>query len=485
MKPWVGKALELLRASLAPPRHELNELDWKAALSLDKRRLTEHLSAFANHPGGGFLVFGVNASGAPQGVDATDVSETPNQLANLGRDALDPPLLLDHTVESFDGVRLLFVHVQESSVKPVHLRGKDIEHAFIRSAGTTRKASRQEIATLMLYSRVPRWEDLRASGLHSETELVDCVDARPILAMMERPVPGDTRGLLAWLVEEGFVDLEPTGGGYVTNLGAVAAARRLGDFQDVSRKAVRVIVYDGTNKEKTRREMEGGKGYALGFPGLIGYVLELLPQSEVIEKALRTKRTLYPEIALRELFANALIHQDFTIPGTGPLIEIFDDRIEVSNPGGLLPSKQLDRLIGTQPESRNERLARAFRRYKICEERGSGLLKAGVAMELFGLPPIRFEAGANYFRVTLFAPRTFAQMAPTERLEACYQHAVLKYVSGSAMTNKSLRERMKMPEKQRSMVSILIQDATKQGRIKAADPQSKSKKFAEYVPYWA
>ena len=149
-----------------------------------------------------------------------------------------------------------------------------------------------------------------------------------------------------------------------------------------------------------------------------------------------------------------------------------------------MPSKQLDRLIGTQPESRNERLARAFRRYKICEERGSGLLKAGLAMELFGLPPIRFEAGANYFRVTLLAPRTFAQMAPSERLEACYQHAVLKYLSGSAMTNKSLRERLKMPEKHRSMVSILIQDAIRQGRIRAADPQNKSKKFAVYVPYW-
>ena len=199
MKPWLGKALELLRASLTPPRHELNELDWKTALSVDKKRLTEHLSALGNHPGGGVLVFGVSASGVPHGVGAAESHEIPNLLANLARDALDPPLLLDHAVESFDGVRLLFVHVQESSVMPVHLRGKDIEHAFIRSAGTTRKASRQEVATLMLHSRTPRWEDLRASGLLSETELVDCFDVKPILEMIERPAPGDARGLLAWL----------------------------------------------------------------------------------------------------------------------------------------------------------------------------------------------------------------------------------------------------------------------------------------------
>ena len=56
MKTWTTKALELLKASLVPPKHELNELDWKAALSPDKKRLTEHLSAFANQPGGGYLV---------------------------------------------------------------------------------------------------------------------------------------------------------------------------------------------------------------------------------------------------------------------------------------------------------------------------------------------------------------------------------------------------------------------------------------------
>src|SRR5262249_34938242 len=147
------------------------------------------------------------------------------------------------------------------------------------------------------------------------------------------------------------------------------------------------------------------------------------------------KRTIYPEIALREILANALIHQDFTVTGAGPMVEIFDDRIEISNPGGLLPSKRLDRLIGTQPESRNEKLARSFRRYKICEERGSGLIKAGLQVELYGLPPIEFNAGTSFFKVALYSPRTFPQMSARERLQACYQHAILNYYSGSAMTN--------------------------------------------------
>jgi predicted HTH transcriptional regulator len=112
-------------------------------------------------------------------------------------------------------------------------------------------------------------------------------------------------------------------------------------------------------------------------------------------------------------------------------------------------------------------------------------LKAGLEIELYGLPPIEFVAGTNHFKVTLHAPRTFAKMSVRERLEACYQHAVLKHYSGSAMTNTTLRERLKMPEKQRSMVSVLIQEAVDKRLVKPADPDNKSKKFAEYVPIWA
>jgi predicted HTH transcriptional regulator len=485
MKAWMTKALDLLKASLEPPRHELNELDWKAALSPDKKRLAEHLSAYGNLAGGGFLVYGVDANGTPVGVDEAEVAKTLQQLANLGREAVTPSLALDHAVETYGTARLLFVHIPESSVKPVHLRGKSLDHAFIRSGGTTRSASRPEIGTMMLHSRTPRWEELHASMLLSEAELVARLNGEPILKMLERPVPTTKEELLDWMTAEQLVVHDPSGGGFVTNLGAIAAARKLADFPDLSRKAVRVIVYDGVNKARTKREQEGVKGYAISFQGLLEFVMSLLPQSEVIEKALRQKRTVYPEIALREIIANALIHQDFTISGAGPLVEIYDDRVEISNPGGLLPSKRLDRLIGTQPESRNELLARAFRRYKICEERGSGLLKAGLQIELYGLPPIQFETGTNYFKVTLYSPRTFAQMSPHERLEACYQHAVLKHFSDSAMTNTSLRERLKMSEKKRSMVSTLIQEAIDQKLIKPADPENKSKKFAEYVPFWA
>ncbi len=138
------------------------------------------------------------------------------------------------------------------------LRGKDLDHTFIRSGGSTRRASRQEIGSLMLNSKTPRWEDLNASPLLSSKDLIESLDYQALLALLQRPVPADERAVLAWMQEEKLINLVEEDRGYIANLGAIAAARRLSDFEELSRKAVRVIVYDGLNKAKTKREQEGG-----------------------------------------------------------------------------------------------------------------------------------------------------------------------------------------------------------------------------------
>ena len=94
-------------------------------------------------------------------------------------------------------------------------------------------------------------------------------------------------------------------------------------------------------------------------------------------------------VAVRELVANALIHQDFSITGAGPMVEIFEGRIEVTNPGE--PLVATDRFLDSPPKSRNESLASLMRRFRICEERGSGIDKVVSQIELYQLPPPLFE----------------------------------------------------------------------------------------------
>jgi ATP-dependent DNA helicase RecG len=129
--------------------------------------------------------------------------------------SLEPPVALDHAMEDYESVRLLFVHVPESAVKPVHPRGKGLEDAFIRSGGTTRKASRQEIGTLMLNSRTLRWEELHASVLLPDTEFATRLNVEPIYKMLERPAPATPEETMAWMAGERFIAREPAGGGYI------------------------------------------------------------------------------------------------------------------------------------------------------------------------------------------------------------------------------------------------------------------------------
>mgnify|MGYP000860489296 CR=1 FL=1 len=482
-KNWVAEALDWLADSLEPVPHEINELDWKVAITDHKDRLIEHLIAFANYPSGGCLVFGVDDTGKPVGISQSEVATIANTLANVGRDAIEPPLALDHSVADCRGTPILLVRIPEQASKPVHRRGKSVEDAWIRSNGTTRKASRPEVAGLMLNSSPPRWEDLRASSLMGIDEVHAALDLDTIGRLLQRPLPVEPADLARWLADEGMLVAEARGY-YITNFGAIASARSLAGFDGLARKGVRVVRYRGTNKVESIEEVPGQRGYAVAFEGLIAYLHQVLPRSEVIEQSLRTVVTMYPDIALRELIANALIHQDFSITGAGPMIDIYDDRIEITNPGALLPGKKLDRLIGTTPESRNDKLASSFRRYRICEERGTGFQKVVKAIELFGLPPLKMTVLDNAFRVTLFAPKKFTDMTLGERVEATYQHAVLQYLSSSSLTNTSLRNRFKLHEKSRNQITNLIGESVAAGRLKRKDEGS-GNKFAEYWPYWA
>ena len=145
-------------------------------------------------------------------------------------------------------------------------------------------------------------------------------------------------------------------------------------------------------------------GYAVGFQRMIDYIMALVPTNEVIEQSLRKTVPMFPELAVRELVANALIHQDFLLTGAGPMVEIFDDRIEITNPGR--PLVETERFVDTPPRSRNETLASLMRRFGICEERGSGIDKVVWEVEFFQLPAPLFEAPGEFTKAVLFRLQT-------------------------------------------------------------------------------
>ena len=314
----------------------------------------------------------------------------------------------------------------------------------------------------------------------SAEEVFMLLDVQSYFDLMQLPHPDTREAALARLAREQLI-IKSEGVWGITNLGALLFAKDLQQFGSLSRKAPRVIIYKGANKLETVREQIGVKGYAVGFEGLLEYINNQLPTNEVIGQALRTETRMYPEIAIRELVANALVHQELENFGSFVMIEIYCDRIEISNPG--TPLIPVDRFID-EYKSRNERLTDIMRRFRICEEKSSGIDKVIFLAEAWQLPAPDFRTGEQHTSVVIFAHKNFDNMDRKERVRACYQHACLRYVSNQKMTNQSLRERFKLSGRKADLASRIISDAVNDNKIKIDDPENHSRRYAKYVPYW-
>jgi len=266
------------------------------------------------------------------------------------------------------------------------------------------------------------------------------------------------------------------GGTYsITNLGQVLFARNLARFEDIGRKAARVISYEGTGKISTLRDHIITRGYAASFEHIIELVELQTPVREVIERALRREERAYPSVAVRELIANALIHQDLHTYGASVMIELYADRLEISNPGQ--PDIQFDRFIDGY-QCRNEPMADLMRRLGLCEEKGSGVDKVIRAVEEDHLPEPEYRVDSVRTSCVLRGPRPFSEMNRGDRIRACYQHCCLRYVSEELMTNQSLRERFRLSESQYGSVSHVLAATQAAGQIKMDSSTAQSKRYA-------
>jgi len=483
MKNWENRASALLDRSLIPVPSELNEIDWKSDISSKSERLAQHISAFSNTHGGGFFAFGIDDNGNPCGLTKAQADKIIHQIGQIAMNNLSESINIDHAFITRDEQPVLLVHVPESPTRPVYLRGKSIWDSYKRSAGQTIRMSANDVKGLIALSQGQTFEDQIAHSTLSTDDIVKLLDFDSYYQLLDKPMPSTTVKILEGLANDDIIQSDQTNYWNITNLGAILFARNIEVFRPLKRKAVRVIQYSGSNKLNAIHEIVGKKGYASGFEGLIKYIMGLLPSNEVIETALRKEYKMFPEVAVREFVANALIHQDFSVTGSGVMIEIYSDRIEITNPG--VPLVDTNRFIDTAPKSRNESMASLLRRLKICEERGSGVDRAVAAIEAFQLPAPKFERAEDYTKVTMYAHMQLTKMDKEDRIRACYQHCCLLYVSNNVMSNQTVRERFAIAETNYPIASRIIAETMESGLIKLKDPSSNSKKHAAYIPFWA
>jgi predicted HTH transcriptional regulator len=480
-------ALRLLLRELCGLPTETEWVEFKVN-NTNPEEIGEYLSAIANSAAllgreRGYLVWGVeDVSHRVVGTNfqPRQAKKGNEELENwLGR-LLDPRL--DFRIHEFDheGHRIVLFEVPAADRTPVRFQGTE----FIRVGSYKKKLHDfpEKERRLWAIFRRETFEQGIAKSRVSSDEVLHLIDYPEFFERFAISLPDNRVGILDRLRLERVIEDSGDGTFDVTNLGAVLFARRLDDFDRLARKAPRIIQYRDRDRLDTIREQGSSKGYAVAFDGLVDSINDLLPSNEVIGDAFRREVRMYPKLAVRELVANMLIHQDFSLTGTGPMVEIFTDRIEFTNPGTPLIDPL--RFIDEPPRSRNETLAGVLRRLNICEERGTGIDKVITQIELFQLPPPLVLVTSQHTKVFLYAPRKFAEMTPEERVRACYHHACLCWVTGKSMTNATVRERFGIEEQNYSTASRIIGEAIKEGLVRRVDPKNRSNKHIKYVPFW-
>lgn len=446
---------------------EHQRLEFKEAKTqFDNRKLHKYCVAIANE-GGGHLLLGVS--------DAK-----PRKV--VGSAAFNDPIGMASKLFQAVGFRVDIEEVAHPDGRVVVFRilGRPkgtayaYEGAYLMRIGEELQPMTEDQLRRIFAEGQPDWLELPAMSEVSAQDVVQLLDTQTFFDLLKLPYPAGREGVLERLKSERLV--APSGSGYViSNLAAMVLAKDLKSFEGVSRKAARVVAYDGDSKLKTKSDTVGSKGYAVGFQGLVKHVMSMLPQNEVIEDALRVESKLLPEVVIRELLANALIHQDFEERGTSPIIEIYASRVEISNPGE--PIVPVERFIDGY-QSRNERLADLMRRFGICEEKSSGIDRVVETAELHQLPAPDFQVGFKRTTVVLYGPRSFKKMDRVERVRACYQHCALQWVLRRQMTNQSLRERFGLSESSTNSVSQIITVAIDSNLIKLDPNAPTSRKYA-------
>lgn len=477
---WIERARSLLKDSLEPIPCELNDLDWKSGLSDKTDRLAQHISAFTNHTYGGILVYGVNDDGSLFSLTKDQIDNIVKKLGNIAFHNLSSQIQLEHSVQDYEGHSILFIFIPEEFEKPVHLRGKDIYASFYRSGGQTLKMSKKQVEMLIAKSMGISFESSVAIENLTEQDLLKYLDYQALYRLLDKNVPKSSDTIISLMTDMGFCK-EKKGQWTITNLGAILFARSLHYFPTLAGREVIVRKYEGPNNRQLLFEQHGGLGYAVGFECLIDFIMKNTGR-EVIDIA-RNIEPIYPRVAIREFVANALIHQDFAIDGSPISIEIFSNRLVITNPGA--PLNNIARLLDLPPRSRNEQLAQSMLLLGLCERRGSGVDRAIEAVEKMHLPAVRFQSLDDYTRVTLYPRKSLNEMTKQEKIMACYQHACLLHEDNLAINNQSLRERFGLNKNQSSVASRILADAIEEKLIKPRDEEHPSRKYSSYVPYYA
>ncbi|MCY4170471.1 MAG: putative DNA binding domain-containing protein [Bacteroidetes bacterium] len=394
---------------------------------------------------------------------------------------LKPSVNLRFYQENIDDKTVVVLVIPHALNQPVRFN----HEAYIRIGSHTRDLNhfpeKERILWRISESRI--FEKATAIEYVKDKDVMKLLDYEFYFKHEKIPVPTHVPALLQQLQLEDFIHQRDDGAWDILNLGFLSIAHDFSDAPSLRHKAIRVVTYNGSGRHHESRQEEFMVGYASGFSKFIQFVDHVIPTDETFRNGIRKQSQRFPILAVREVIANAMIHQDLSSRNGGPIVEIFDNRIEVMNRG--IPLIDCKQFINAPPKTRNKTLATLFRRFGMCEELGSGWDKIVDEIEKFHLPAPKVELMDDCTRVTIYAYRPLSEIDFDDRIRGVYQHACLTYISkGRGITESSIQQRFGLSNEDNNQVSELLRQALDAGDIAIKHPHVQQPDL-QYIPFWA
>ena len=350
--------------------------------NFDSKNLGKEIVAFANTEGGRIFI-GVDDHGKVKGVQITN--KLKSEIQDLARNC-DPSIHIK--IDTIDNI--LIVNVDEGINKPYRCSAG----FFLRQGSNSQKLSTDEIRGFFNIEGKILFDE----GVNQEFSFEN----------------GFNKSKFEEFVKKAKLSRTISDEDILKNLGVLTEDKKFKNagvlfFCDNIEKFFRhaiitCVLYKGTDKYKIIDRKDFTEDTISNYNGAMTFLMRNLRLEYKIKAGPREEILEIPEDALREAIVNAMAHRDYNERGANIQIDIYDNRVEISNPGGLVPAIKKEEF-GKKSISRNPLLFSLFKSADLVEKVGSGIGRMREAMQKVKLPAPKFEF-TSFFTVTLQRPKT-------------------------------------------------------------------------------
>ena len=373
---------------------ESKNIEYKVSLPDKSEKYMKTIVAFANTQGGKLIVGVDDKTHQIVGVENDVLFQLMDGIANAVSDSCVPQIIPDIEPQTVDGKTVIVVSVEAGKNRPYYLKSKGKDNGtYIRVAGTSRQAFPEKIKELEMEGARISWDELTCVGYPVSEEATEklCQDIekfRKKAGMSEHSVKKEQ--LINWKILK-----QSEGQLLATNAYALLTS----DYFSFSK--TQCAVFKGTDRAMFLDKREFTGPIYTQIEEAVDFVLRNIRLGATIDGLVRKEKYELPPEAIREMIINAHCHRNL-LDESCIQVAVYDDRLEVTSPGGLYNGLTYEEVMNGHSKIRNKGIANIFSQMGLVEAWGSGIKRILNAAEEYGLPKPRFQEFDNMFRVELF-----------------------------------------------------------------------------------